>query len=93
MSEAAAAGPVRMTRAGNSRMLPVPAGVARLVHAEPGSRFLLEVIGSDLVYHRLDDAEAWVRTTGSGRTRVFTPSGVGFAEHRAGVGLLDGWDW
>lgn len=85
--------PVRMTRAGNSRMLPVPAAVARRLRAEPGSRFRLEVLGADLIYHRLDDGEPGLSVTGSGQDRVYRPDSVGFADNRPGAGLLDGWEW
>jgi len=38
----------------------VGASVARRLRAEPGTQFLLEVVDSDVSYHRGSDSEAWL---------------------------------
>ena len=45
-----AAGPVRVTRNGNSRTLTVPADIAAAAAIEPGDQFMVEAIDGTLIY-------------------------------------------
>ncbi len=42
---------VKVTRSGNSKMLPVPAELARVAHADIGDAYTVEVLGDDIIYH------------------------------------------
>jgi antitoxin component of MazEF toxin-antitoxin module len=44
--------PPKVTRSGNSTMLPLPTDLARAVHAELGDKYPVELLGDDLLYHR-----------------------------------------
>ncbi len=54
----AAAPPVRVQRNGNSKVLPLPAVIARSLQVELGEVYTVEIAGDDVIYHR---------TTGSSR--------------------------
>jgi hypothetical protein len=82
---------VRMTRAGNSRMLPVPAEIVRQIGADLGDEYVVQVVGDDVVYHR----QSSVRSAGRGRDRVgvLSSGGATFVGNAPSVGLLDDWDF
>lgn len=42
----------RVQRSGNSKIIPIPAEVARRLHIEIGDEYVLDAIGSQLVYNR-----------------------------------------
>lgn len=42
----------RVQRSGNSKMIPIPAEVARRLHIEIGDEYVLDAVGSQLVYNR-----------------------------------------
>jgi len=83
---------VKVSRSGNSKMLPVPAELARNAHAELGDTYTVELLGDDIVYHR---ASREVSVTGAGADRVgVVPAGR--ALRMAGpstVPPLDDWDF
>lgn len=83
---------VRVTKAGNSRMLPVPAELARAANAEQGDTYTVELLGDDIVYHR-----AWTESmiVGSGSNRMsVVPSGRPMRmSGPSGVLPLDDWDF
>jgi antitoxin component of MazEF toxin-antitoxin module len=88
--------PVKMTKAGNSKMLPVPADVVRSLGAELGDEYVVQVVGEDLVYHRnTAAAAARVRIVGEGADRagVLPRHGAAFAGNAPSLGLLDDWDF
>jgi antitoxin component of MazEF toxin-antitoxin module len=86
---------VRVTRSGNTRALPVPAGVARDIGLEAGDQFELHVVGESLLY-RPTGQKSVVAHTGSGEDRVFTPArGRTFfvSDPSEGSSLLNDWDF
>lgn len=84
--------PVKVTRAGNSKMLPVPAELARAAHADIGDAYIVEVLGDDIVYHRSTGRVA-VSGVGAGRIGV-VPSGRGLQmTGRSSIPPLDDWDF
>lgn len=84
--------PVKLTRSGNSKMLPVPAEVARTAHAELGDTFTVEIVGDDIIYHRAGPRAA---VTGAGTNRVgVVPVGRALRmTGRSSVPPLDDWDF
>lgn len=61
---------VRVTTAGNSKALPVPAAFARRHHAEPGTQWKLREAGAALVYEPADTTGWQPVSYGEGRDRV-----------------------
>lgn len=84
--------PVRVTRSGNSKVLPVPAELAREAHAEVGDRYTVERIGDDFVYHRTTEGAA---ISGTGTTRLgVVPAGRALRmSGPSSVAALDTWDF
>ncbi len=83
---------VKVTRSGNSKMLPVPAELARTAHAELGDAYTVELLGDDIVYRRASDHAV---VTGSGAERVgVVPAGRALRmTGRSGVPPLDDWSF
>lgn len=83
---------VKVTRSGNSKMLPVPAELARVAHADIGDAYTVEVLGDDIIYHR---SSATVAVTGAGTTRVgVVPAGRPLRmTGDSSVAPLDNWDF
>jgi antitoxin component of MazEF toxin-antitoxin module len=83
---------VKVSKSGNSRMLPVPAELARAAQAEIGDTYVVELLGEDIVYHR-DRGEATI--SGAGATRVgMVPAGRALRmTGRSSVRALDDWDF
>jgi hypothetical protein len=83
---------VKVSKSGNSRMLPVPAELARAAHADIGDTYVVELLGEDIVYHR-DRGGATI--SGSGATRVgVVPAGRALQmTGRSSVHALDDWDF
>lgn len=92
--EFATSSPVRVQRAGNSRVLPLPAELARVHGVDFGDLFTVEFIGEDeVVYHRATATAVQLQGTGRDRFGVVPdcevmPSPV----QRVGVPPLD-WDF
>ena len=82
---------VKVTKAGNSKMLPVPAELARLAQADVGAAYVVEVRGEDIVYHRAGRAAV----SGVGAQRVgVVPAGRPLRmTGRSSVPALDTWDF
>ena len=86
---------VRVTRTGNTRAFPIPAGVAREVGLEVGDHYVLEVIGESVMYRRAV-SQAEVVQTGSGQSRTFQPlrdRAVFEQSAEEGSALLNDWDF
>ncbi|MGH8994411.1 MAG: AbrB/MazE/SpoVT family DNA-binding domain-containing protein [Acidimicrobiia bacterium] len=83
---------VKVTKSGNSRVLPVPADLARDAHVAVGDVMAVEVRGTDIIYRR-DAAVALV--VGEGRSRVaVVPQGRALRmPGRSVLGALDTWDF
>jgi hypothetical protein len=83
---------VKVSKAGNSRMLPVPAELARAAQADIGDTYVVELLGEDIVYHR---ERSGVTISGSGATRVgvVRPGRALKAPGRSSVPALDDWDF
>lgn len=83
---------VKVTKSGNSRVLPVPADLARDAHVCVGDIMAVEVRGTDIIYRR-DAATALV--VGEGRSRVaVVPQGRALRmPGRSALGALDTWDF
>jgi hypothetical protein len=84
--------PVKVTRSGNSKMLPVPAELARTAHAELGDTYTVELLGEDIVYRRAGNHAVVI---GSGADRVgIIPAGRALRmTGRSSVPPLDDWDF
>lgn len=85
--------PVRVQRNGNSKVLPLPAELARSLHVELGEVYTVELAGDDVIYHRTSGGSR-VSMHGSGGNRfgVVPDSEVMAAPQRASVPALD-WDF
>jgi hypothetical protein len=83
---------VKVTKSGNSRVLPLPAEFARDAGVDVGDTYAVEVRGSDIIYHRDVDG---TRFLGEGRSRVgIVPEGRAVRmPGRSGLGVLDDWDF
>jgi hypothetical protein len=83
---------VKVARSGNSKMLPVPAELARAAHAEQGDLYTVELLGGDIVYHR---AMSETMVVGSGASRIgVVPAGRALRlAGRSSVPPLDDWDF
>ena len=84
--------PVKVTRSGNSKMLPVPAELARSAHAELGDSYTVELLGEDIVYHRAGN-HAVVTGTGAGRVGVVPAGRALQMTGRSSVPPLDDWNF
>ena len=83
---------VKVTKSGNSRMLPVPAEIARDTSLEVGDAMTVEVRGRDLIYRH--DANAPL-VLGEGRSRMAViPAGRALRmAGRSRPGALDDWNF
>ncbi|MHB1474624.1 MAG: AbrB/MazE/SpoVT family DNA-binding domain-containing protein [Dermatophilaceae bacterium] len=83
---------VKVSKSGNSRMLPVPAELARAAQADIGDVYVVELLGEDIVYHR-DLGGATI--SGAGATRFgVVPAGRALRmTGRSSAGALDDWDF
>jgi hypothetical protein len=83
---------VKVTKSGNSRMLPVPAEIVRGTSLEVGDAMTVEVRGRDLIYRH--DADATL-ILGEGRSRMAViPSGLALRiPGRSRPGALDDWNF
>lgn len=66
----AQSGPVRVSRNGNARTLAVPAEIARKAHIEVGDQYMVQALGSDLVFRRVSNDRWAGRFLGEGPNRV-----------------------
>ena len=82
---------VKVTRAGNSKMLPVPAELARAAHDDVGVAYVVEVRSEDIVYHRA--GRAAVSGTGAGRVGVVPAGRAPRMTGPSSVPALDSWDF
>lgn len=83
---------VKVTRSGNSRMLPVPADLARTAQADIGDSYTVEVLGDDIVYHRLT-GHASLTGIGAGRLGVVPAGRALRMPGNSTVPPLDSWDF
>lgn len=83
---------VKVTRSGNSKMLPVPAALATEIGAELGDSFVVERVGDDIVYH---PAHSHARLTGEGHSQIgVVPAGRAMRlPSRSAIPALDSWDF
>lgn len=89
----AQAGPaVRVQRNGNSKVLPVPAELARRFDVDLGEIYVVEVIGDDFIYHRRDAHSVAIHDSGSDRYGVIAENDIMPVPQRASVPPLD-WDF
>ena len=82
---------VKVTKAGNSKMLPVPAELARAAHADIGDAYIVEVIGDDIVYHRA--GRAVISGTGAARVGVVPAGRALRMTGPSNIPALDTWDF
>ena len=84
--------PGKVTRSGNSKMLPVPAELARAAHAGLGDTYTVELLGDDIIYHRASERAL---VTGSGADRIgIVPAGRALQmTGRSSVPPLDDWSF
>jgi antitoxin component of MazEF toxin-antitoxin module len=86
---------VRVTRSGNTRALPIPAGLARDIGLEPGDRYELRIVGDTLIYSPAGQSGT-VANQGTGADRIFVAvrDRVTFVDSTQGsVTLLNDWDF
>lgn len=83
---------VKVQRNGNSKVLPVPADIARDLGVDLGATFTVEVAGDDVIYHRSKENEVTFHGAGEARYAVIPDSGVVTAPQRASTPALD-WDF
>ncbi len=83
---------VKVTKAGNSRMLPVPAELARAAHAEQGDTYTVELLGDDIVYHRAASV-SMVVGFGSHRMGLVPPGRALRMTGTSSVPPLDDWEF
>ncbi|MHB1066920.1 MAG: AbrB/MazE/SpoVT family DNA-binding domain-containing protein [Candidatus Nanopelagicales bacterium] len=83
---------VKIARSGNSKMLPVPAELARSLDADIGDAFIVEVSGDDIIYHR-DRGGAVVSGSGAGRLGMVPAGRALRMTGRSSVPPLDDWDF
>lgn len=84
--------PVRVQRNGNSKVLPLPAEMARSQHVELGEVYTVEIAGQDVIYHRASASQVQLHGSGGGRFGVVPDAEVTAASQRASVPPLD-WDF
>ena len=87
----ASAPSVRVQRAGNSKVLPLPAELARQNNVDLGEVYTVEVAGDDVIYHRRDAHGVTIHGTGSGRYGVIDDADVMAAPQRSSIPPPD-WD-
>lgn len=83
---------IKVTRSANSKMLPVPAEVARTAHAELGDTYTVELLGDDIVYRRTSGRAA-LTGVGAGRVGVVPAGRALQMTGRSSVAPLDDWDF
>lgn len=83
---------VKVVRNGSGKALPVPAAVLTALDASIGSQFEVQLVGDDVLYHRLS-ADGEVTTLGSGADHVFLPSEVAFVGSARSAALFDDWQF
>ena len=83
---------VKVTRSGHSKMLPLPAELARTARAELGDAYVVELVGLDLIYHRTTGAVT-IEGTGAHRLGVVAPSRALPLTGRSSVPPLDDWEF
>lgn len=83
---------VKVTRSGNSKMLPVPAALATEIGAEIGDSFVVERVGDDIVYH---PSRSHARLSGEGQSQIgVVPAGRAMQlPGRSVIPALDSWDF
>ncbi len=83
---------VRVQRNGNSKVLPLPAELARAQHVQLGEVYTVEVAGDDVIYHRTNGSRVELSGSGSARYGAVPDAEVMAAPQRANVPPLD-WDF
>lgn len=83
---------VRIQRNGNSKVLPLPAELARQINADFGEVYSVEILGDDVIYHRRDTHQVSIHGTGDNRFGVISEDDVMPAPQRDSVPPLD-WDF
>ncbi|MDN4161081.1 AbrB/MazE/SpoVT family DNA-binding domain-containing protein [Nocardioides abyssi] len=83
---------VRVQRNGNSRVLPIPADLARRAHADLRDIYDVELVGEDIIYRRHGAHQVSTQGTGGGRIGMIPTSAVTPAPQRSSVPPLD-WDF
>lgn len=83
---------VRVQRSGNSKMLPLPAELARTLGVDLGEIYTVEAIGEDLIYRRRDSRAVVLRGSGADRHGLINEADIMAAPQRASVPPLD-WDF
>ncbi len=84
--------PVKVTKSGNSKMLPMPAGLAREAGADVGDAYTVEIVGDDIIYHPASSSIRIVGT-GSGRAGIVASGRALRTTGRSSVAPLDSWDF
>lgn len=84
--------PVRVQRNGNSKVLPIPAELARSEHVHLGELFTVQVAGDDVIYHRTSSSGVQTHGSGAERFGVVPDSAVASAPQHASVAPLT-WDF
>lgn len=84
---------VRVQRNGNSKVLPVPAELARTAAVELGETYTVELAGDDVIYHRTSaGSDVRMFGEGTGRFGVVSEDEVVGVPARSSVRPLD-WDF
>ena len=83
---------VKVTKSGNSKTLPVPARMARAAGLDVGTVCIIEAVPGGFIY-RVDDGEAAMRGTGTGRHGVVPEGRAVGIPMRSSVAPLDDWDF
>lgn len=89
LTSATTAPAVRVQRNGNSKVLPLPAGLARQIQADFGEVYSVEIAGDDVIYHRRDTHRVSIHGAGDSRFGVISEDDVMAAPQRASVPPLD----
>lgn len=82
---------VRVQRNGNSKVLPVPADLARERHAELGDVYTVEAVGDAIVYRRQAPEALNFAGTGSSRVALLDDDDVAVMPSRQSIPPAD-WD-
>lgn len=83
---------VKVTKSGNSKMLPVPASLAQEASANVGDSYTVEAIGDDIVYHR-KRSQADVAGTGASKVGVVPRGRALLMTGQSSVPPLNDWDF
>ncbi|HZI98399.1 MAG TPA: hypothetical protein VFD41_12820 [Actinomycetales bacterium] len=83
---------VRVQRNGNSKVLPLPADVARALDVHFGATYVVEVSGDDVVYHRVKESAVAVSGSAGARIGTVPDTEVSAAPQRVAVPELT-WDF